>query len=862
VLTEDKELVREFLLESTQNLSDFETEMVELERNAKDAQLLGSIFRRIHTVKGSCGFFGFARLEKISHTAENVLSEIRAGERQLTAQAAGLLLQSVDAMRRELATIEATGAESSENYSGLLALFEKLEQSEAPPDRAVRQDSDSESGPRQVPAAEPPPLAVQAAAPAELGASAAKGSVADSAVRVDIAVLDHLMNLVGELVLARNQMLQRQTGKGRKEQDPVLQRLNLLTGELQDAVTRTRMQPITGVWNKLPRLVRDLSSSLGKDIELQMTGGETELDRGVLEAIRDPLTHMVRNSCDHGIETPDVRQAAGKPRKGVLRLRAAQEGGQVVIEIRDDGGGIDPERIKAKAVEKGLLTPQAAAALSRADSWRLIFLPGFSTAQAVTNVSGRGVGMDVVKRNIERIGGAVDLSSDPGKGTNFKIRIPLTLAILPALAVRQGDNTLLIPQRQIRNLVQLPGENSSNLEWVEGNAVLRDRGRLLPLAFLGQVLYPGRAFVKPVDGRIVVVQSDQQEAQFGLVVDDVIAIREIVVKPFGRELANVPCYAGATILGDGRVALVLDVQGVARHVGLEGTAPVERESASGARTNSPRQTLLLFQCGRLERLGVPLSLVERLEKFTLEQIEFSSGKPVVQYRGHLLPLLALSTLFEPERAASYFSAETYPAFVVQQQDRRIGVLVDRILDITSSTLAVRGQANGPYLLGSAVVNDKVTDLLNLAEAVQTLDAGFFQPRARERARGKRILVSLPSRFDRAMIRDYLEMAGHQVLEASSLKEALGIAAKQELHLLCCSIDSGQEGGEACLSEWSLANHGRRVPVIGLGAKGQAESRESDFDLYEFDARCEIFDRKALLAAIDRISLDSQAEGRK
>ncbi|MBL8212972.1 MAG: hybrid sensor histidine kinase/response regulator [Bryobacterales bacterium] len=836
------------MLESTQNLSDFESEMVVLEQNPEDAQLLGSIFRRIHTVKGTCGFFGFTVLEKISHNAENILSQIRAGERTLTPAAATAILKSVDAMRRELAAIEATGGESSDNYGDLYRLFEKLAESESVAEPAAVATDAPPPAPESAPEPEP-----ASAAPADHPATREtnKSTVADSAVRVDVSVLDRLMNLVGELVLTRNQLLQKHAGKGRISNDPALQRLNLLTGELQDAVTRTRMQPVSNVWNKLPRVVRDLASSLGKEIDLQMVGSDTELDRGVLEAIRDPLTHMVRNSCDHGIETPDKRAAAGKPRRGTLRLRAAQEGSQVVIEIADDGAGIDPERIRAKAVEKGLLTPADAAALNRAECLNLIFLPGFSTATAVTNVSGRGVGMDVVKRNIERISGSVELSSEPGNGSQLKIRIPLTLAILPALAVHVGEETLLIPQRSIRNLVSLPKPDSRELVWVEGSAVLRDRGTLLPLVFLGQVLYPARAFAPPAAGRIVIVE--EEGSLFGLVVDDVIAMREIVVKPFGRELAGVPCYAGATILGDGRVALVLDIQGIVRHIGWEGRVAAQEQTPEAHAETGVRQTLLLFACGAQTRIGVPLSLVERLEKFRREDIEFSAGKPVLQYRGGLLPLLSLPALLDPARADAALSADTFPAFVVQQNHRRIGVLVDRIVDITSASLGVRGQANGPFLLGSVVVDGKVTDLLNLAEAVQQVDAGFFQPRVRERSGGRRVLVWMPARFERSLTRSYLELGGHEVLEAATEQEALALAAQQPPQFLCCSAEaSARPAMDQFLSHWRESAATRSVPVIGLIPAGQTTGE--GFTLCDFDARVELYDRKALLAAIDSLAL--------
>ena len=409
-------------------------------------------------------------------------------------------------------------------------------------------------------------------APAAEQAEARGSAVSDSTIRVDVGLLDKLMNLVGELVLARNQVLQFTSQSADSAFLATSQRLNLITTELQGSVMKTRMQPIGNVWSKLPRVVRDLAAACGKEVRLEMEGKETELDKTIIEAIKDPLTHIVRNSVDHGIERPETRVERRKPAEGCLKMRAYHEGGQVIIEITDDGGGIDCERVKQKALQRALITPEQAARMSDHEALYLIFLPGFSTAEKVTNVSGRGVGMDVVKTNIERIGGTVDLQSQPGKGTTLKIKIPLTLAIIPALIVTSGGDRFAIPQVSLLELVRLEVEQASQqIEFIHGAPVYRLRGQLLPFAYLNRELRLNDADddgLKPsVEATtIVVLQADGHP--FGLVVDEINDTEEIVVKPLGKQLKGVASFAGATIMGDGRVALILDVLGLAQRAGV------------------------------------------------------------------------------------------------------------------------------------------------------------------------------------------------------------------------------------------------------------------------------------------------------
>jgi two-component system chemotaxis sensor kinase CheA len=858
-VNEDLELVREFLIESNSNLANFEQQMVELEKSPQDDQLLGSIFRTIHTIKGTCGFFNFTKLERITHSVENLLSQLRAHERQLTPPLVTAILNSIDVVKAELSVIEASGAESSESHDSLLQLLSAICE-KRPVESLMRSEDAATEEP--VPVVMPVPVTPVAAPkpqpPANAGPPAppeAKSpSVVDTAIRVDIQVLDRLMNMVGELVLVRNQILQNETRSGRR-QDSTVQRLNLLTSELQEGVMKTRMQPVGSVWNKLPRVVRDMSAALGKQILLETEGAETDLDRSVLEAIRDPLTHMVRNSCDHGIERPEVRQAAGKPAQGRLLLRAYHEGGQVVVEIQDDGAGIDAERLKSKAVEKGLITEAQAARMSVREGLDLIFLAGFSTATTVTNISGRGVGMDVVRRNIEQIGGHVELTSKVGEGTQFKIRIPLTLAIIPVLAVVTGGAQYLIPQMNLQKLLRLPGPDGQHVEFVNESPVIRHRGQLVPLVYLDELLgLAGARADQQARSRMpqTVILLQAERATFGLAVDRVTSIREIVVKPFGKELKNLPCYAGATILGDGRVALILDVVGLARLAGLR----LDGESSNGGEAAAQpkqvsRQTLLLFSSGSRQRMGIPLTLVERLEKFKREQVELSDGVPAVQYYGAILPLASMRAVLDPGVADPTFEQPSLLVLVIQREHRRIGLVVDRIHDIRTAAIGARGQSRDSKLLGTAVFDGKVTDLVNLPEVLDAADPTFLRPRSQQRYGGQRILVASGSRFHRLAVRHFLELAGHHVVEASTAEQALAVGGSEPLDLLCCALDLPPFGAEALVSQWRAVPALAALPVIGLAGEA-SQMPEPGQASGPFDSLRAAFDRKAILQAIDAL----------
>jgi len=773
---QDDETIREFLIESHENLDQLDRDFVALEADPTQRDRIAGIFRTIHTIKGTAGFLSFRRLETLTHSGESLLSLLRDGALTLSPAMTSALLTMVDRVRAMLSHIESSGSEGDVPIEDVMARLTALRSGDAaavatasvspgpaagaaaplpspkapatktPPAAATQVGARSvappvaPAPPRPVLAgpassepasAEPEPTPASPASDADPSAHA-PGSVSEGNVRVDVGLLDKLMNLVGELVLARNQILQ----SGARIEEPSFlgasQRLNLITTELQEQVMKTRMQPIGNVWSRLPRVVRDLAIACGKQVRIEMSGKETELDRTVLEAIKDPLTHIVRNSVDHGIERPDVRAGRNKPKTGTLRLRAFHEGGQVNIEIADDGGGMNLDAIKKKALERGVVTAERVARMNDRELMQLVFLPGFSTAEKVTNVSGRGVGMDVVKTNIEKIGGTVDLMTASGRGTTIRIKIPLTLAIVPALIVSTGGQRYAIPQGSLVELVGLDGEQARGaVEWVHGTPVYRLRGRLLPLVSLNEKLRLGESLRDQLNARrpITIVVLSADERQFGLVVDDVRDTEEIVVKPLGRELKGIPVFAGATIMGDGRVALILDVMGLAmlasavgrgRDGTLRGAAEALDDDAPAEMTE--RQAWLLFGVDDEGIMAMPLSDVARLEEFPRSKLERAGRRSVVQYRGAILPLIHL----EVDDAGD---SGPLSVIVHAHRGRSVGFVVRRIIDVVEAAVRVERVGDGASVLGAAVVQGRVTDLLDVTGAIERHLPEFLEGRA-------------------------------------------------------------------------------------------------------------------------------------
>jgi len=760
----DSDIVKDFLVESYENLDRLDRDLVGLEKNPKDKEALAGVFRTIHTIKGTCGFLGFSKLEKVAHVGENLLAHLREGQLTLNPAITTALLGMVDAVRQMLKEIESTGQDGEVDYPELRETLTHLLSPEAAASNTAAGKLEA-----ALQAAAPPMslgailmqqagvtpeeilLAVKkqregdprlmgdilveqhAVRPADVAdalqiqrTSRGQAAASDSTIRVDVGLLDKLMTLVGELVLAHNQLLQISNSVEDAGLQAVSQRMNLIATELQEEVMKTRMQPIGNIWGQFPRTVRDVALGCGKQVNIEMEGKETELDKTIIEAIKDPLTHLVRNSVDHGIELPEDRVKAGKDPTGRLILRAFHEGGRVNIEISDDGAGLNVERLRQKAVERGVTSVEQAARLTERETFNLIFLPGFSTAQKITNVSGRGVGMDVVKTNVEKIGGTVDVQSTAGRGTTVRVKIPLTLAIIPALVVTCDGDRYAIPQVSLLELVRLEADQvRTGIEMVHGVPVHRLRGRLLPLVYLSRELRlregSGQSGKSDKAVNIVVLQADDR--QFGLVVDTINDTEEIVVKPLRKQLKTVKTFAGSSVMGDGKVALILDVLGLAQRAGVvtETRDRAFAEKGTEALDKAPqKQTFLLFAGPGDARMAIPLDALARLEEFPVEQVEMSGSQWVTQYRGQILPLIRLNVVMEKRRhklqglqGAPAPGSGPLQVLVLNQDGHAVGLVVERILDIVEDRADVKSAATRPSVLYSVLIGDRVTELLDI-----------------------------------------------------------------------------------------------------------------------------------------------------
>jgi two-component system chemotaxis sensor kinase CheA len=850
------DVVREFLLETHENLAQLDLDLVTLEKDPTERDTLARVFRTLHTVKGTAGFMGLAKLQAVSHAAENLLSRLRAGELFFNAMIASTLLEAVDAIKRMLVAVEKTEQDGDGDYSELITALGELraaDTGEVPPlpetppatmsvpalpgqsssqffdkppagsssqffDKPITGSSsqliDKAPAPSPKPAANPKPAAspkpaaagpkmpdsgtiyipakraphtdpalstplpaakapaapititspirlapqLPAAPPPSAPGAAPEGppaeapeprasAVSDSSIRVDVGLIDKLMTLVGELVLARNQIVQFSGSQDNPTLLGPVHRLNTLTTELQAGVMKTRMQPIGNVWSKFRRQVRDLAVACERQVRLDMEGGETEVDKTIIEAIRDPLTHTIRNAIVHGIEPPEERRAAGKHPEGRLVLHAFHEGGKVIIQITDDGCGIDPQRVRAKAIKTKLLTEEEAEQMSDPELVSLIFLPGFTTKDKVDNFSGRGVGMDVVRTNIEKIGGTVEIESQVGKGTSVKLKIPLTLAIIPALTITSGGARYAIPQVNLLELVSLDAELARlGIEYIHEAPVYRLRGQLLPLVYLNRQLgVPDPPDAETVN--IVVLQAD--ERQFGLVVDAIHDTQEIVVKPLQKHLKAIHAFSGATIMGDGRVALILDVMGLAQRAKVLSDMRVRTisETPPAPEPVRERRFVLLFATADGARMAMPLSSVARLEEFPRKTLEKNGARYVVQYRGDIMPLIDIARVLRPKRNGRDDSrrgsngtlkhaeaSEIVQVVVHSAGEKRVGLVVGQILDVVEDTFTSRTASNRPNVLFTAVIQERVTDFLDVDGLVRAALPDLFTGRGEMRGR--------------------------------------------------------------------------------------------------------------------------------
>ncbi|UQR63975.1 hybrid sensor histidine kinase/response regulator [Bradyrhizobium sp. C-145] len=675
--------------------------------------------------------------------------------------------------------------------------------------------------------------------------SAGEGDrIANQSIRVNVDTLEHLMTMVSELVLTRNQLLEISRRNEDTEFKVPLQRLSNVTAELQEGVMKTRMQPIGNAWQKLPRIVRDLSSELGKQIELEMHGADTELDRQVLDLIKDPLTHMVRNSADHGLETPAERLAAGKGEQGTIRLSAYHEGGHIIICIADNGRGLNTEKIKAKAISSGLVTEAELEKMSEAQIHKFIFAPGFSTAAAITSVSGRGVGMDVVRTNIDQIGGTIDIKSVAGEGSSVTIKIPLTLAIVSALIVEAAGDRFAIPQLSVVELVRARANSEHRIERIKDTAVLRLRNKLLPLIHLKKLLkIDDGAASDPENGFIVVTQVGSQT--FGIVVDGVFHTEEIVVKPMSTKLRHIDMFSGNTILGDGAVIMIIDPNGIAKALGAAGSSAHDMaDENAGHHIGSGEQTtsLLVFRAGSSQPKAVPLGLVTRLEELPADKIEFSNGRYMVQYREQLMPLVAMEGVTIASQGAQ-------PILVFADDGRSMGLVVDEIIDIVEERLNIEVGGSGSGILGSAVIKGQATEVIDVGHFLPMAFADWFtRKEMKPSLHSQSVLLVDDSAFFRNMLAPVLKAAGYRVRTAPTAQEGLAALRAQSFDVVLTDIEmpdmNGFEFAELIRSDNNLGS----MPIIGLSAlvSPAAIERGRQAGFHDYVAK---FDRPGLIAAL-------------
>jgi len=878
------DLLADFLTETNESLADLDLALVKLERAPDDAQTLSLIFRGVHTVKGTCGFLGLSRLERVAHAAENVLGKLRDRVFPVTGDVITTVLAAIDRIKEIVNGIAATGSEPAGDDAPLIAALNLIADGKAAPAAATAAAQEpeptpppaaAEPAPEPVSAAPPPPSpAPREAAPAEHVEATPAGEPVGAAqtIRVAVDVLEDLMTLVSELVLTRNQLMQLARQQENSGFTVPLQRLSQITSDLQEGVMKTRMQPIGNAWNKLPRLVRDLARDLNKKIELTMIGADTELDRQVLELIKDPLTHMVRNSGDHGLETPAERRAAGKSETGRITLKAFHEGGHIIIEIADDGRGLPVDKIRAKAVSKGLATEAELATMSEAQILRFIFRPGFSTAAAVTSVSGRGVGMDVVKTNIEKIGGAIELTSRLGLGSTFTIKIPLTLAIASALIVQAGGERFAIPQLSVVELVRASvgdtengaakEEGQSRIERINNTPVLRLRNRLLPLVNLRELLElsPAEATTsaEPTadeNPACYIVVTQVGNVTCGIIVDAVFDTEEIVVKPVAPILRHVTMFSGNTILGDGSVIMILDPNGLARATNIAGGDARGSDVGSGRKLTAhisqsgERTALLIFRAGGTEPKAVPLGLVARLENIPRDKMETSAGTPVTQYRGKLMPLVPLSGSIDMER-------ESHPVLVFSDvdrglgRDRAMGLVVDEIVDVAEDFLRVELSGDRAGLLGTAVIDGHATDVIDTVYWLRQAFQDWFASAAGD-APTARVLVVEDSDFFRHLVVPALSAAGYDVSAANDAAQALRMReAGVKFDAIVSDIEMPDMNGLDFVRRVRAEGPWADLPIIALSGHSQPHEIEAGRQA-GFTDYVQKFERDSLLASLQQ-----------
>jgi two-component system chemotaxis sensor kinase CheA len=888
-----KSALAEFVAESEEVIVRVSKNLQVLEKGVASRDVIDELYRDIHSLKGTSYLFGFQQMGDIGHAMESAMEPVRDGTHSASRLLIDGLYKAIEALELDL---ECTKMEISNDQLKALAptLIKVLgaaakslplvtSNGESKPVAEAKLGQSSAEGPvvsvgatsvatspvasslAAVGSPAPAPVVAPVARVEELphepehhaspaatapaspiaAAPTSSGEAKDGdlggSIRVPVALLDNLMTLMGEMVLVRNQVLQFSNNSEDLEFLNLSQRLNVVTSEIQGEMMKTRMQPIGNIMTKFHRVVRDLGQELKKSITFTLDGAETELDKSLLEAIKDPLTHIIRNSCDHGIETPEVRRKSGKSDGGKILVRSFHEGGQVVIEIADDGKGLNRDALIAKAVERGMMTAAQASQLSEKEVFNLIFAPGFSTAQKVTNVSGRGVGMDVVRTNIEKIGGTVDLNSQYGVGTTIRLKIPLTLAIVPALIVHSGesDGRFAIPQVKLVELVRVDQVTEQKIERLMGSPVFRLRGEILPLVDLNRVLgLSGIPLEEKKIFNIAVLNADNY--YFGLIVDEIQDTADIVVKPLSRLLKSLHVYSGATILGDGSVALILDVLGLAKVAQIRNESAQAGASAamssigqSASAAQSERQDFLLVRVGSVTKHALVLGYVHRLEEFKQSQIDVTGNHRVVRYRDAILPIVSANLqLGLPLK--QYKPDEMISVVVVERGGHLYGIEVDEILDTLSTAADLDRSLNqSSCIIGNIATNNELIVAVDPFEMISVAFGQSVQQKslnenvlaahqggASARTGAKEILLVEDTAFFRRIVKEVLEKAGYKVTAAVDGMEAAEILQKggHEFSLILTDIEMPRMNGFELAKAVRANSKHKATPILALSSR--------------------------------------------
>lgn len=923
---QDADLLCEFVDEAREHLGDVEMQLLQIEAMGADINddLVNTVFRAIHSVKGAAGFLGLTQINDVAHRLENVLGNVRDHKLVPDPFNVDVMLKAADRLRNLIESVDSSNdtdntelcekldqvlaANTSQSETAPEASSEakpeaspELESAAKPDKKAVKTTRKRKTTPRKKKSSTrsrtrktntKAKTAVEARAEATIdgiedGVQAAaadrpaSGSgteqpsapakqkqpnittskpATEATIRVGVRVLDRLMNLAGELVLSRNQLLRvlGESQSGGAAMDSIVSGLDQVTTELQETIMQTRMQPIGNVFNKFPRVIRDLSSTLGKSIDLKMEGTEVETDKTIVEAIADPLTHLVRNSCDHGIETPAARASAGKPESGTVVLRAFHQAGKVMIEIVDDGAGMDPEKLRQKAIEKGVITPESAEQMNDRDAVNLIFAPGFSTANAVTDVSGRGVGMDVVRTNIEKIGGSVEVESQLGFGSTIRITLPLTLAIVPSMIVSVGDRPYALPQANIVELVQTDGKEK-RIEQVSSTEVLRLRGALIPLVRLREVLTleDGPTPERKQESQLVVVEAGR--SQFAIAVDRVLDSEEIVVKPLGRHLSSLPLLAGSTILGDGRVAMILDAGGIASRMSISNETESAPHVSTHETTSAKRadvQRLVLMSVSENDHFAVSMDIVSRIERVRADRVDTIGDRTVLQYRGGTLPLLSVD---EVVPVSSVDKTTSIQIIVFKVYGHEVGLVTPHLDDIRDCDICIGDEASGQVgVAGVSVIEGRTTRILDLYGMTEVARPEWFEKAKHsnggevEERRSLKILVCEDSPFFRNFLTRTLVEEGHKVSAYEDGEEGWAILSDhpEEFDLLLTDVEMPRLDGIGLTKRVRADQRFQELPIIALTSLADEESVQRGVDAGVNDYQVKM-NKPELLASISR-----------